>query len=165
MGYFVGKNTTRRKVRRKPPEATLDPDPITALDERSPMDQRQKKMMVVCSDFRDDLESQLVWEGWNVVWAYDAKTAIAKARRERFNLTVLISTGKEMDVTETLLNLRDIRRSMPIVVVAETGDGNEDLARQEFVPLSNTKVLPLSAIDSFVTSLRETSERRQTGST
>jgi len=129
------------------------------------MDQRPKKMMVVCSDFHDDLESHLVWEGWNVIWVYDAKTAIAKARRERFNLTVLISTGKEMDVTETLLNLRDIRSSMPIVVVTETGDGNEDLARQEIVPLSNTKVLPLSAIDSFVTSLQETGERRQMGST
>ena len=121
-------------------------------------------MMVVCSDFHDDLESHLVWEGWIVIWVYDAKTAIAKVRRERFNFTVLISTGKEMDVTETLLNLRDIRRSMPIVVVAEAG-GNEDLAGQEFVPLSNTKVLPLSAIDSFVTSLRETSEHRQMGST
>ena len=119
--------------------------------------------MVVCSDFHDDLESQLVWEGWNVIWVYDAKTAIAKARRERFNLTVLISTGKEMDVTETLLNLRDIRRSMPIVVVAEAGDGNEELARQEFVPLSNTKVLPLSAIDSFVSSLSEKSTRNKTG--
>jgi DNA-binding NtrC family response regulator len=128
------------------------------------MDQGPKKMMVVCSDFHDDLESHLVWEGWIVIWVYDAKTAIAKVRRERFNLTVLISTGKEMDVTETLLNLRDIRRSMPIVVVAEAG-GNEDLAGQEFVPLSNTKVLPLSAIDSFVTSLRETSEHRQMGST
>jgi hypothetical protein len=129
------------------------------------MDQGPKKMMVVCSDFHEDLESHLVWEGWIVIWVYDAKTAIAKARRERLNLTVLISTGKEMDVTETLLNLRDIRRSMPIVVVAEAGDGNEDLAGQEFVPLSNTKVLPLSAINSFVTSLRETSEHRQMGST
>ena len=127
------------------------------------MDQRQKKMMVVCSDFHDDLESHLVWEGWNVIWVYDAKTAIAKARRERFDLTVLISTGKEMDITETLLNLRDIRRSMPIVVVAETPNGNEYLARQEFVPLSNTKVLPLSAIDSFVSSLSETSVRNKTG--
>lgn len=129
------------------------------------MEQRPKKMMVVCSDFHDDLESHLVWEGWNVIWVYDAKAAIAKARRERFNLTVLISTGKEMDVTETLLNLRDIRRSMPIVVVTEAGDGNEDLARQEFFPLSNTKVLPLSAIDSFVTSLREPNERHNIGST
>ena len=127
------------------------------------MDQRPKKMMVVCSDFHDDLESRLVWEGWNVIWVYDAKTAIAKARRERFNLTVLISTGKEMDVTETLLNLRDIRRSMPIVVVTETGDGNEDLARQEFVPLSNTKVLPLSAIENFVSSLGETCVGNKTG--
>ena len=127
------------------------------------MDQKQKKMMVVCSDFHDDLESHLVWEGWNVIRVYDAKTAIAKARREKFHLTVLISTGKEMDVTETLLNLRDIRRSMPIVVVTETGDGNEDLAGQEFVPLSNTKVLPLSAIDSFVASLSETSMSSKTG--
>ena len=164
MGCFVAKNTTGWKVHREPPKTTLVPEPITVLDERSPMDQRQKKMMVVCSDYHDILESHLAWQGWNIIWAYDAKTAIAKARRERFNLTVLISTGQEMDVTETLLNLRDIRRSMPIVVVAEAG-GNEDLAGQEFVPLSNTKVLPLTAIDSFVTSLRETSEPREMGST
>ncbi len=127
------------------------------------MDRRQKKMMVVCSDIHDDLESHLVWEGWNVIWVYDAKAAIAKARRESFNLTMLISTGKEMDVTETLLNLRDIRRSMPIVVVTETGDGHEDFSRQEFVSLSNTKVLPRSAINSFVSSLSEKSTRNKTG--
>jgi DNA-binding NtrC family response regulator len=121
------------------------------------------KMMIVCSDRVDDLKSNLVWRDWKVIWVRDAKTAIAKVRRERIHLAVLISTGAEMDVTETLLNLRDIRRSMPIVVVSQTGDDNEHLARQQFVPLSNTKVLPLSAIDSFVSSLTEASVRRKTG--
>jgi CheY-like chemotaxis protein len=129
------------------------------------MDQRQKKMMVVCSDFHDDLQTHLVREGWNVIWVYDAKTAIAKAHRESFDLTVLISTGKEMDVTETLLNLRDVRGAMPIVVVTEAGDDKEDLASKEFLPLSNTIVLPLGGLDSFVTSLRETNVGDKMGST
>ena len=127
------------------------------------MDRSPMKMLVVCSDLYGDLKSRLVWRDWKVIWVRDAKAAIAKVRRERFNLTLLISTGAEMDITETLLNLRDIRRSMPIVVVSK-GGGEEFLAAaEESVPLSNTKVLPLNAINKFVSSLTETSVGHKTG--
>ena len=63
------------------------------------------------------MKTQLDCNGWRANWARDAKTAIAKVRRESFDLAVLISTGPEMDVTETLFNLRDLRQSLPIAVV------------------------------------------------
>jgi DNA-binding response OmpR family regulator len=81
------------------------------------MKRKTRKVMVVCSDLSDALKAHLHCDGWLIIWAYDAKTAIAKVRRERFDLAALISTGQEMDITETLFNLRDIRQSMPIAVV------------------------------------------------
>jgi RNase P/RNase MRP subunit p30 len=122
------------------------------------------KMLVVCSDLIDDLKSRLVWGDWKVIWVRDAKAAIARVRRERFHLTLLISTGAEMDITETLLNLRDIRSFMPIIVVSEGGDGNDELVTpREIVPLLNTKVLPLSAVAAFVSTLSESRLRGEVG--
>ena len=120
------------------------------------MDGRAKKMMVVCSESGDDLETRLICDGWNIIRAYDALAAIANAQRESFDLTVLVSTGTEMDITETLFNLRDIRRSMPIVVVTDTRDDEANFSLQDLVPLSHTKFLPRCAINGFISSLRET---------
>jgi hypothetical protein len=78
------------------------------------------RVMVVCSDVNDELESRLVCDGWGVTWVHDAKTAITRVRRERFDLVVLISTGEEMDIIETYFNLADIRRTLPVVFVRQT---------------------------------------------
>ena len=129
------------------------------------MDGRAKKMMVVCSESGDDLETRLICDGWNIIRAYDALAAIANAQRESFDLTVLISTGKEIDITETLFNLRDIRRSMPIVVVTDSRDDEANFPLQDLVPLAHTKILPRCAIDGFIRSLRETNLRHKMVST
>ena len=80
------------------------------------------KVLIVCSEVSAAVKTQLDCHGWLANWARDAKTAIAKVRRESFDLAVLISTGPEMDVTETLFNLRDLRQSLPIVVVQRSRD-------------------------------------------
>ena len=96
--------------------------------------------MVVCSDLSDSVKAQLDCDSWLMIWAYDAKTAIAKARRERFDLAVLISTGQEMDITETLFNLRDIRQSMPIAVVQPTSDFNDAPSTAVYLPTDNNLI-------------------------
>lgn len=73
--------------------------------------------MVVGSETNDELAARLASDGWRVTWVYDAGSAIARVRRERFDLVVLISTGKEMDIIETYFNLADIRRTLPVVFV------------------------------------------------
>jgi hypothetical protein len=98
------------------------------------------KVMVVCSDVSDAVKAHLDCDSWLMIWAYDAKAAIAKVRRERFDLAVLISTGQEMDITETLFNLRDIRQSMPIAVVQSTGAFNDAPTTATYLPTDNNLI-------------------------
>lgn len=89
------------------------------------MKRNTRKVLVVCSDLGRAPNTHLDCIGWLVTWARDATAAIAKVRHERFDLAALVSTGPEMDITETLFNLRDIRQSMPIAVV-QSSDHFED---------------------------------------
>ena len=43
--------------------------------------------------------------------------AIFRAQRAIFDMAVLVSTGKSMDMAETVFNLRDARPAMPILVM------------------------------------------------
>ncbi|HYJ14577.1 MAG TPA: hypothetical protein VE170_03750 [Candidatus Limnocylindria bacterium] len=85
------------------------------------MKRQTHKVLIVCSQVSAAVKTQLDCNGWRANWARDAKNAIAKVRRESFDLAVLISTGPEMDVTETLFNLRELREALPIAVV-QTSD-------------------------------------------
>ena len=117
------------------------------------MDPSTRKIMVVCSEFNDNLAPDSARDGWRLIWVYDGKTAISKVRREKFDMIVLLSTGKEMDVTETLLNLRDIRESMPIVVVTEPHEVEKSLVPNLTFP--NAKVVSVQGLGNFIESLRD----------
>jgi DNA-binding NtrC family response regulator len=82
---------------------------------------RTRKVMIVCCEVDGALESRFIRAGWAVIWVYDARTAITRVRRERFDLVVLLSTGDEMDIIETYFNLQDIRKTLPVVVVRQAG--------------------------------------------
>jgi hypothetical protein len=60
----------------------------------------------------------------------DGDSAVERTRREIFNAAVVVSTGEEMDLAETVFNLRDIRSFMPIVIVAELARPTADVAGQ-----------------------------------
>jgi DNA-binding response OmpR family regulator len=112
-----------------------------------------RKAMIVCSDSGNALKAYLDCEGWRVIWAYDGPTAIAKVRRERFDLAVLISTGPEMDITETLFNVRDIRQSMPIAIVQRRSDLDDTQSRAAYLPADNN-LIAVQGLDGLVRLLR-----------
>jgi len=109
--------------------------------------------MVVCSEFNDNLATNSARDGWRLIWAYDGKSAISKARREKFDMIVLLSTGKEMDVTETLLNLRDIRESIPIVVVTEPHEVEKSLGPNLTLP--SARVVSVQGLGNLIESLKD----------
>ena len=105
------------------------------------MKRKTHKILVVCSSVWDALKAQLDGGAWQVIWAPDAKTAIARAPRERFDLAVLISTGQEMDITETFFNLRDIHQSLPIAVVQPARDLDDTPASAAYLPRDNNLIV------------------------
>jgi DNA-binding response OmpR family regulator len=114
---------------------------------------KTRKVMVVCSNVSDSVKAHLDCASWYVNWADDAKTAIAKVRRERFDLIVLISTGQEMDLTETLFNLRDIRQSMPIAVVQPNVDTEETVPKAAYLR-ADKNLIALENLDDLANLLQ-----------
>jgi DNA-binding response OmpR family regulator len=74
------------------------------------------------------VENCLVTSGWSVNKVQSGDIAVSRVRRERFDATVVVSSGGVMDVTETVLNLRDITQEMEIVVVNDAEDEEEAAA-------------------------------------
>ena len=107
-----------------------------------------RKVLIVCSDASAAVKTRLDCDGWLANWARDAKTAIARVRRERFDLAVLISTGQEMDITETLFNLRDLRQSLPIAVVQPSSDLADTTSSAAYLPKDNN-LIPIQGLDDL----------------
>ena len=96
------------------------------------------KIMLVCSDPCDEVEKCLLSAGCWVV----------QARRDIFYAVVLVSTGKGMDLAETVFNLRDISRSMQIIIVADqSGVAQSPVPRETLARLTpNTQVLTMAEL-------------------
>jgi len=84
--------------------------------------------MLVSSKPSEDLEKCLRTAGGQIVTVNDGEGAIIQAQHATFRMAVLVSTGKTMDLAETVFNLRDISSAMPIFIVKErSGDQDSEV--------------------------------------
>ena len=84
----------------------------------SPTDDRKPgKMMLVGSDDSQILERRFKAAGYQVLTVADSLTAIEHARREPLDTAVLVSTGSLVNVADTVFNLRDLNRSVEIIIL------------------------------------------------
>ena len=63
--------------------------------------------------------------GTGVTKVGEGTAAIERAKHELLNAAVLISTGKEMDLAETVLNLRDVNPGVEIIIIADSQHAEE----------------------------------------
>jgi len=84
----------------------------SANDNRKP-----GKMMLVGLDYSQVLERRFKAAGYQVLTVTDSLTAIEHARREPLDTAVLVSTGSLVNVADTAFNLRDLNRSMEIIIL------------------------------------------------
>ncbi len=81
--------------------------------------------MLVSANTCDEVQKCLLGTGCEIIKVNNGEDAIFQAQHATFNMAVLVSTGKTMDVAETVLNLRDTRPAMPIVIMTAAIDREE----------------------------------------
>jgi CheY-like chemotaxis protein len=114
---------------------------------------RFKRTLLVCSENCDALEKCLSRAGCVVTKVRDGDRAVNKMRRKIFDTAVVVSTGKKMDLAETVFNLRDIRSSTEIVIVTDCADANESVIGKIAATVPKTITLTLHGLEVLLGAL------------
>jgi hypothetical protein len=78
-----------------------------------------QRIMLVGPDRNQILKKRFQAVGWEVVAVNDSRNAIEHARHRLFDATVVLSSGSAINVAETIFNLRDLNRSMEIILLVD----------------------------------------------
>jgi len=105
---------------------------------------RFEKALLVSSKSCGEVEKWLAGAGLFVTKVSNGSKAVTSVRREIYDVAVLVSTGRKMDLIETVFNLRDIRPSLPILIVADGADASASLIGEIATTLANTMVINFS---------------------
>lgn len=111
-----------------------------------------KNILLVCSDRSHAAEGRLRATGCKITKVADGRSAVSLTKRYGFDAAVLISTGTEMDVTETALNLRDVNPPMPIFIIAEKSESGRKLLSRSHVAelIPKTITLGIRELTNFL---------------
>ncbi len=81
-----------------------------------------EKIMLIGLEIPDPLMELLIDTKCSVTILPNGKAAVARAHREMFDAAIIVSTGEEMDLAETIFNLRDVNGSMQVIIVSDRAD-------------------------------------------
>lgn len=122
---------------------------------------RLEKIMLVGANIPDPLIELLLDTGSSVTKLAGGKTAVAHAHREMFDAAIIVSTGDEMDLAETVFNLRDINSSMQVIILSDCADAKEAAIPTEavvrFVP--KAKVMSIQELKLYLDSKQKEASR------
>lgn len=106
------------------------------------------RVLLVSPNSCDEVKTSLLATGCEIIKASDGENAIFQAQHATFDMAVLVSTGKTMDMTETVFNLRDTRPSMPILII--TADMEHEEAELIAHACPNVRSLPLDRLAAYL---------------
>ena len=113
---------------------------------------------MVGTDADKDVQEQFIRADWHVITTDAGAAAVAYAKHNSFSTAVLMSTGREMDLAETALNLRDVQPSLEIVILVDRTPDKETAAQADAVlrAIPNSRILTKSELNSYLIPSRRT---------
>lgn len=121
---------------------------------------RFEKTLLVCSEDCHEVEKCLTGTGGNVTKVSDGYNAVYRVRTETFDAAVLVSTGQEMDLAETVFNLRDITRSMEILIVLDSADSSGNLVAKIAATVPHTIIVNLHGLEVLLEAFSDRAPRK-----
>ena len=113
-----------------------------------------RRILLVGSDADKDVQEQFIRADWHVVKTNAGAAAVAHAKHHSFSAAVLMSTGQEMDLAETALNLRDIQPSLEIIILVDRTPDKELEVQADAVlhAIPKSRILTKSDLKSYLAS-------------
>ena len=111
-----------------------------------------EKIMVIGSEIPQPLNAIFQAATSRVTHVPDGKMAVSRAQHEMFDAAILISTGEEMDLAETVLNLRDISGSMELIIVSDRANTVKSAVPKETLAslVSNATVMTTRELEKHL---------------
>ena len=97
--------------------------------------------MLVGLDKKESLKRRLEGAGARVVQAGNGTAALDCARRQPLDAVVLVSTGALIDDAETAFNLRDLNRTMEIIILVHRIERGRLLRHLLEHPIEGTRIV------------------------
>jgi len=116
---------------------------------------RSGKVILVSAAACDGVEKILFAAGFQVAKVNSGEKAISRVQRTTFDAAILVSAGKTMDLAETVLNLRDLDKSMQIVVIADSEGLKQNSIIREILShgFPRTQISTMSELEEYIGSL------------
>ena len=109
---------------------------------------RFEKILVIGSKIPQPLNDVFHAATSRVINVPDGKMAVSRAQHEMFDTAVLISTGEEMDLAETVFNLRDVSGSTELIIMSDQIDTTKSAIPKEGLAelVSNATVMTMQEL-------------------
>jgi hypothetical protein len=88
------------------------------------------RVLLFGADRNQTIEKRLQVIGCDVIAVTDRGRALDLAHHQRFTAAVLLSDGSLLDIAETVFNLRDLNRSMKVIILIERAKNSNRFLRQ-----------------------------------
>ncbi len=110
-----------------------------------------KKVLLVCAADCSELQERLARAGCVITVVNNGTEAIVRAKHQSIDTALLVSTGKEMDVAETALNLSDVNSALEIIIIAER-KVSEHQAQTELIKhaIPQTRTLTIQELNQYL---------------
>ena len=110
------------------------------------------EILLIGTDRNKIIEKRLQTAGCSVTRSEDGTAALNLVRHHSFDTAVLLSKGSLLNAAETALNLRDLNRSLEVVVIIDrrAKDSNRYLRQLREHPIDGTKIMTRRQLQRYL---------------